>query len=157
MEDSFDTFDDVSSVAQVLVRKLQERIVDEGMVDSLMPSFSPMGADDRAVTAMAVLGTVEYFEYGTIFSFGFPSITLEGERSDWEALARMVGGLARFRDEVAEWARCLGKLVDGMLATFDRPEDPSVEEFWMKACHSAGGGGSGDVLMLSGWLTSFCW
>ncbi len=44
-----------------------------------------------------------------------------------------------------------------MLATFDRPEDPDVKEFRMKACHSAGEDGSGDVRTLSGWLTSFCW
>jgi hypothetical protein len=149
---------DVPAMAQALVRVLQAQIVDEGMVEWMMPGFSTTTEDDKAVAAVAVLGTMrQYFHYGAIQGCGFPSVTLEGERSDWEDLQRRVARLAHFGDEAAEWARCLGKVVEGMVASFDRPEDEQVKEFWMKASHSAGADGSGEPRTLSGWLTAFCW
>jgi hypothetical protein len=124
----------------------------------MMPGFSTTTEDDKAVAAMVVLGTMkEYFHYGAVLGCGFPSVTLEGERSDWEDLGRRVAMRSRFGDEAAEWARCLGKAVEGMVASFDRPEDEQLKEFWMKACHSAGANESGEMVTLSGWLTAFCW
>lgn len=44
-----------------------------------------------------------------------------------------------------------------MVASFDRPDDPAVRDFWMCACHSAGQHASGETVVPSGWLNVFCW
>ena len=144
--------------AQGLVRLVKGNMVDGEMVEWLMPGFSTTSEHDRATAAMVVLGVVkQFFSYVVTDGCGFPSVTLEGERSDWADLVGRVGRFAMFGEEAGEWARCLGKAVEGMLGSFDRPEDEQVKEFWMKACHSAGAEGSGEAARLSGWLTAFCW
>jgi hypothetical protein len=157
LDDGLDTVD-VATLVQALVKLVGRQMVDESMVGWLMPSFSTTRDDDQAVAAMVFLGAMkQYFSYQVNVGCGFPSVTLEGERRDWEDLRDRVGRLTQFGDDAAEWARCLGRAVDGMVESFDRPEDEETKDFWMRACHSAGAEASGSMITLSGWLTSFCW
>jgi hypothetical protein len=97
-----------------------------------------------------------YFEYRMTMGCGFPSVKLEGEKRDWEDMRERVEGFARYGDEPAEWAAYLRKALDYMVASFDRPDDQGIKDFWMRACHAAGSEGSGGVESLSGWITAFC-
>jgi hypothetical protein len=44
-----------------------------------------------------------------------------------------------------------------MVASFDRPDDEDVKQFWLRVVHQCGAGSSGGIVTLSGWLTAFCW
>ncbi|CAH0057145.1 unnamed protein product [Clonostachys solani] len=114
-------------------------------------------ANDRTVSALVLMATMKsYFEYVVMFGCGFPSVTLEGEREDWEELAARIQRFSKYGSEPAEWCIYLSKVAEKMVASFDRPDDQDIKDFWMQACHSAGASGSGGVTTLSGWLTAFC-
>ena len=153
---------DVGFITQALASMVREKLKDPNIAATLLPEFTTTTPHDRATAAMVFLGSMrEYFSYGIEFGCSFPSVTLLGERRDWAAmlpraawLATVVGG----RDvAVAAWAARVSKVLEYMVASFDRPDDADVRRFWNSAVHQAGGGPSGGLTTLSGWLTAFCW
>lgn len=61
-------------------------------------------------------------------------------------------------EELLKWTQALVGIVEYMVATFDRPEDADVRNFWRLAHHPV------YVMVdacsqstMSGWLTAFCW
>ncbi|KAK7926787.1 hypothetical protein PG985_003785 [Apiospora marii] len=157
---------DVSFLTERFVGLARDRLVDPGLADWLLPVFTTTLPHDRTVSAAVFLGTIrQYFRYDAMMDCGFPSVTLHGERSDWVALTAGVARLADFAacldnedaDSLRQWSRCLGVAIGRMVDSFDRPDDADVRDFWMRACHTAGEEGSGDTVILSGWLTAFAW
>jgi len=149
---------DVGLFARKMVDLMADYLVEPDVAEWLVPTFSTTTDDDRSVSAMIMMSTMKaYFEYVIMIGCGFPSVTLEGERGDWADLRERVRRFARYGAEPAEWSTYLGKTLDYMVASFDRPEHVDIEEFWMRAAHSVGSEGSGrGVISLSGWLTAFC-
>ncbi|QLI73533.1 uncharacterized protein G6M90_00g105660 [Metarhizium brunneum] len=116
------------------------------------------------------------FGYAAILGCSFPSVTLHGEREDWVDLLGRMARLAEFDTSgndmdnegngadsesrcrpMVQWSRALTVVVEFMVASFDRPNDERVHDFWRRACHSVGSEASGEPSTMSGWLTAFCW
>ncbi|KAH9230888.1 hypothetical protein K456DRAFT_1773562 [Colletotrichum gloeosporioides 23] len=157
---------DMAAITEHFVFLLRRYLVDPNLADWLLPTFSTTLPRDRSTVAAVFLGTMkQYLNYNVSVTCGFPSITLLGEASDWVELARCVARLADFNTDtldrdgssISEWSRCLVIVVEWLIASFDRPDDVDVRDFWTHACHSGGAGMSGGVVHLSGWLTVFCW
>ena len=149
---------DVGLFARKMVDLMSHFLVEPDVADWLVPRFSTTTDDDRSVAAMVMMSTMKaYFEYVMMCGCGFPSVTLEGERADWADMRDRVRRFANYGPEPAEWSTYLDKTLEYMVASFDRPEDDDVKDFWMRAAHWAGSEGSGrGVASLSGWLTAFC-
>ncbi len=82
---------------------------------------------------------------------GIPTVTLEGEKSDWEELYRRLGRLYELGDEPSVWAEMLRPILCRFVRAFDG--DPDVT-FWEHVVHrNTQMCGQDD---LSGWLTAFC-
>ena len=64
-----------------------------------------------------------YFEY----DFGTPSVTLDGEKSDWEEIFWRLDRLDDFGDEASAWADMLRPILRRFIVAFDG--DPDVP-FW---------------------------
>ncbi|KAK4102845.1 hypothetical protein N658DRAFT_522844 [Parathielavia hyrcaniae] len=136
---------DVGFVAQELASMVKQRLKDPNIATTLLPKFTTTTPHDQTTAAIVFLGAVkEYFGYGARLGCSFPSVTLLGERSDW---AYMLQRLAWFstidHEESVAWALRLTKTLEYMVASFDRPDDPDMKQFWMRAVHEAGSGGSG--------------
>lgn len=82
---------------------------------------------------------------------GIPSVTLEGEKADWEKLLSRLDKLPTFGPEPAAWAKLLQPILRRFVQAFDG--EPDVD-FWGRICHRHSGG-SGPTY-LSGWITTFC-
>ena len=82
---------------------------------------------------------------------GIPSVTLEGEKSDWERLLARLDKLDSFGEEPKIWAALLRPILTRFVRAFDG--EPDVD-FWSRVCHyhSQGSG----PCYLSGWITAFC-
>ena len=82
---------------------------------------------------------------------GIPSVTLEGEKSDWERLLTRLDKLDSFGEEPKAWAALLRPILTRFVRAFDG--EPDID-FWSQVCddHSFGSG----VSYLSGWITAFC-
>lgn len=59
-------------------------------------------------------------------------MTLYGERADWIDLADRAKRFATgFGEKAAAWSVLLGKVLDLMVASFDRPEAQEINDFWI--------------------------
>jgi Domain of unknown function (DUF4419) len=81
---------------------------------------------------------------------GLPSVTLEGERSDWVNLLNRIEKLDSFGEEPKAWAGLLRPILSRFVSSFDGSPDL---EFWNKICHYKSGGSGPDYLC--GWITAF--
>ena len=81
---------------------------------------------------------------------GLPSVTLEGEKSDWERLLARIDKLDSFGEEPKAWAAMLRPILTRFVKAFDEPDI----DFWGRVCHYHPQG-SGPTY-LSGWITAFC-
>ena len=82
---------------------------------------------------------------------GLPSVTLEGEKSDWERLLARIDKLDSFGEEPKAWAAMLRPILTRFVRAFDG--EPDID-FWSRVCHYHPQG-SGPTY-LSGWITAFC-
>lgn len=149
----------VGHFAQAMTLLIHENLVDVELRDWILPNFSTTTDNDKSVAAIVMMGTLqEYFEFSLSGGCGFPSVTLLGERSDWEEILCRVQKLPKYGDQPTEWSRLLIPIIENMIASFDQPNSQQVKDFWLQACHSAGrdGSGNGKIETLSGWLTAFC-
>ncbi|KAK4202757.1 hypothetical protein QBC40DRAFT_275659 [Triangularia verruculosa] len=150
---------DVNSIAQQLASMVKENLKDPSIATTLLPNFTTTTPHDRATASMVFLGTMkEYFDYGIRLGCSFPSVTLLGEKSDWADMLQRVGwfGTIKHGDAIS-WALRLKKVLEYMVASFDRPDDEEIRRFWRSAVHEHGEAMSGTVETLSGWLTAFCY
>jgi Domain of unknown function (DUF4419) len=81
---------------------------------------------------------------------GLPSVTLDGERSDWVNLLNRIEKLDSFGEEPKAWAALLRPILSRFVSSFDGRPDL---DFWGKICHYTSGGSGPSYL--SGWITAF--
>ena len=148
---------DMGRFAQAMTHLIQENVVDPQLRELIMPNFSTTTDDDKSVASIAMMGTLQsYFDYVLLCGCGFPSVTLQGEKSDWEEILLKVQQFSKYGPLATEWTRLLIPVIQYMIASFTQPTSPHVKSFWLRACHAAGADGSGSVRTLSGWITAFC-
>ncbi|KAH0537556.1 hypothetical protein FGG08_005655 [Glutinoglossum americanum] len=148
---------DAGKLAQEMTRLIHKDVVDQELRDWIIPNFSTTDDSDKSVASMVMMATLQnYYEYTLRGGCGFPSVTLLGEKSDWEEILRRVQRLPKYGDQTTEWNQLLVPIIKCTIATFDQPESRQIKDFWLRACHSTGRDGSGGVRSLSGWLTAFC-
>jgi len=148
---------DFGRFAQEMASVIQENVVDSELKSWMLPSFSTTEDHDKSVASFVMMGTLQkYFNYMMKCGCGLPSVTLLGERSDWEEIQRKLDKLPTYGPEPAEWAEVLRVVLRYMIKTFDNPDSREVKNFWLRVCHTAGREGSRlGVKSLSGWITAF--
>lgn len=138
--------------------ELGKNINDPSLKDWILQEFSTTTDTDRAVAAIAMMGTLQaYFTYMSYLRCGIPSVTLEGTREDWVKLRDAVADpkrLPMFGKETEEWSRVLGGVLNRFVDSYDRPSSLKTKNFWQNIAHYSGGG-SGPRYW-SGWITAFC-
>lgn len=89
-----------------------------------------------------MMGTFQkYFSYKMILKCGTPTVPFLGDREDWARLVTKLNKIPRLGKEPAAFARLLRPVLEGFVASSDRPDDPAVVDFWRKCDHKSGGGG----------------
>jgi len=102
-----------------------------------------------------MMGAVKsYFDFKCTLTCGIPSVTLLGEREDWEDILQRLDKLAVLGDEAAQFGNVLRPILRNFIATLDPQPSAATRDFWSKIAHHYSGG-SGPSYM-SGWLTAFC-
>lgn len=90
-----------------------------------MPDFSTTTSSDCAVAAILMMGAMQkYFDYGCCLDCGIPSVTLLGEREDWQNILNRLDKLSEFGDEPTTFAELLRPVMHNFIAAFDSKPDP---------------------------------
>ncbi|USP79873.1 hypothetical protein yc1106_07147 [Curvularia clavata] len=120
-----------------------------------MPAFSTTTINDRTTAAVLMMESMQaYFSYGYELMCGLPSITLLGERADYEDILVRLDKFPNLGPETSKFADLLRPVLRRFLATFDPAQDAASLDFWGRIAHESSGGSGPSYL--GGWLTAFC-
>jgi hypothetical protein len=146
---------DFSKVAEKMTGEIEKNLVDPSFGEWVMPNFTTTTDTDRTVAGILLMGALQnYFSYKMTLLCGLPSVTLLGDKSDWDALLRRIELIPKFGPETAQWYRLLKPVLTRFVGTFDSPESPETKDFWQNIVHYSSGGSGPSYL--SGWITAFC-
>lgn len=138
---------------------LTQNIKDPKLREWIMPEFSTTTDSDRVTAAIIMMGTLQkFFAYSLNISCGIPSVTLLGEKKDWEDLEERLTYLIDIpseQDEMPAWISLLTGVLGYFIETFSAPDSPNVVTFWQRAVHQYKDNYSGDK-HITGWLLAFC-
>ncbi|RAK82051.1 DUF4419 domain-containing protein [Aspergillus fijiensis CBS 313.89] len=146
---------DFGAIALALSTAIQNNVVDPDLRAWVMPEFSTTTENDRVVAAILLMGSMQkYFSFSAFLLCGIPTVTMLGERRDWEMLVEKLDRLPALGDEPARFAALLRPVLTRFVACFDDPTGPAAREFWGRCVHRLIPGSGEDFL--SGWITAFC-
>ncbi|PPQ68079.1 hypothetical protein CVT24_002943 [Panaeolus cyanescens] len=143
---------DFGKLATRMTTAIQENVVDPELQQWILPNFSTTTSNDTVVCAVTMMATMKaYFTYEFQLRCGIPSVTLLGEKEDWERILEKIEKLKTFGAEPTLWASLLRPIITCFLDAFHGNYNI---QFWSRICHidSFGSGPS----YLSGWINAFC-
>ncbi|CAN9193068.1 unnamed protein product [Alternaria alternata] len=151
---SIETFD-AGKLAIWLTEAMDQYLVDPGLRDWIMPSFTTTTRIDTETAAIIMMGAMQkYFSYRMGLTCGIPSVTLLGEKADWVDLRQRLNKLPEFGQEPRQFAALLSPILDYFIATFEDSDNHRVVDFWTKIADKESN--SSGPSYLSGWITAFC-
>ena len=146
---------DFGALAVRMTAMMEKYIVQENLREWIMPDFTTTTSADTVTAAVLMMGAMQkYFSYRMTLTCGIPSVTLLGEKEDWEKIRKRLDFPPQLGKEAETFASLLVPVVDNFIHSFEAPESETVTSFWSKIAHHEDMG-SGPTY-LSGWITAFC-
>jgi hypothetical protein len=138
---------------------IQERVKTDWLLEWIMPGFSTSTEDDVMTASVLMMGLMQqYFDYTISIICGLPSITLLGEKADWESLLAKLDRLPEFGHEPASYSNQLRPILKRFIASFEEPDSEETRAFWNTVVHAEATDGrlcGAPPFYLSGWLMGF--
>ncbi|KAL8764351.1 MAG: hypothetical protein Q9184_000056 [Pyrenodesmia sp. 2 TL-2023] len=120
----------------------------------LTPWISSDHDSDIVAASMLLMGaTQEYFTCKCTTRCGLPSVTLLGERADWELILTRIKKLKEYEEEPTQFYNLLKPVVSRFVNSFHNPFSKDTVEYWQQIAHHDNGSGRHHY---SGWITAFC-
>jgi hypothetical protein len=134
---------------------LEKEVKDPSLRDWIIPAFTTTSQNDVVVSSIVMMATLQkYFSYECVMLCGLPSVTLLGEKADYELILERLEYLYQFGEEPATFAEYLKPFIRHFISSFDKPDSEVTKDFWNRIA-SQYHRGSGSA-RLTGWITSFC-
>ncbi|KDQ19405.1 hypothetical protein BOTBODRAFT_153311 [Botryobasidium botryosum FD-172 SS1] len=142
---------DFAFLARRMGDLLHAILTDKSFHKWLLPDFTTTTLSDTTICAVIMMATLQQYDnHGFWGGCGIPTVTLEGEKSDWETIYERLDKLEELGDEPTAWAGMLRPILRRFVSAFDGSPDV---DFWTKIDHHDGGSSPNH---LSGWITAFC-
>lgn len=139
-----------------MTQLIAENVKDPSLREWIIPSFTTTTELDRAVAAIMMMATMQnHFTYSCSILCGLPSVTLLGEKSDWEDLAKRAERLVTFGEQPKQWYTLLEPVLARFVTSFDTPEAEETNDFWQKISHYSGGGSEPTYLSVSYYFSRY--
>ncbi|KAG8525227.1 uncharacterized protein KY384_008871 [Bacidia gigantensis] len=145
---------DFGDFAKKMTGLIDANVVDAELRDWIMPDFSTTTEHDRVVASILMMGTMQkFFSYGASVMCGLPSVTLLGEKDDYERIYARLDKLKTFGDEPSTFCDLLKPVIRRFVLSFDEPQSGEVLSFWQRVLDVKSGSG---FTRYSGWIAAFC-
>ncbi|KAL8999672.1 MAG: hypothetical protein Q9169_001489 [Polycauliona sp. 2 TL-2023] len=146
---------DFAVFAKEMGELIEQNVVDPELRRWMMPAFSTTTKQDIIVASILLMGSCQkYFDFGCCLMCGLPSVTLLGEKADWELLLTRLEKLKDYGEEPTQFYTMLKPVVSRFVGSFDNPTGSDIIDFWQrmadKICQGSG------PSYYSGWITAFC-
>lgn len=128
---------DWGSFASRMTHLLHQNVIDPELREWIMPAFSTTTQDDEIVASIVMMASLQkYFEYKFSFACGLPSVTLLGEKSDYELILHRLDKLRSYGEEPTKFADLLTAVLKRFIRSFEKPEDEEIIDFWNRIVSS---------------------
>jgi hypothetical protein len=78
---------DWAKFSYLMTKKMEEHIHDPILKDWILPAFSTTTKHDQAIASIVTMSMMQkYFSYHGEETCGIPSVTLDGQKEDWEKI-----------------------------------------------------------------------
>ncbi|MCJ1353335.1 MAG: hypothetical protein MMC33_003320 [Icmadophila ericetorum] len=146
---------DFGKLAMEMGELLEINVVDPELREWIMLDLSTTTKEDEILASILMMGAFKgYFTYVCRTGCGFPSVTLLGEKEDWERLLQKLEKLKTFGEDTTKWYHLLVPIVSRFVRTFDEPKSKDIIHFRNRIAHCKGRSGS---TYYCGWITAFCY
>lgn len=99
---------DFARFPQKMSHLMEKNIKDPRLRTWIMPDFTTTTDTDKVVCSVVMMATLQkYFSYKLCLECGIPSVTLLGERRDYENIMKRLEKLLSFGEETGEWSQLL--------------------------------------------------
>ncbi|TFK58704.1 hypothetical protein BDN72DRAFT_781737, partial [Pluteus cervinus] len=127
-------------------------LVDKSLKDWILPSFTTTTTCDTTCASIMMMATLKtFFHYRMTGGCGLSSITLLGEKSDYEQILNRITKLSEFGAEAQLWRYLLQPIISRFIAAFEGVQDRG---FWGTIVHHQVN--MSGPSWYSGWVTAFC-
>ncbi|KAI4113340.1 MAG: hypothetical protein LQ338_008192, partial [Usnochroma carphineum] len=146
---------DFGRLAKQMSELIEQNVVDPELRRWMMPAFTTTTKNDIVVASILLMGaTQQYFDFKCSLLCGLPSVTLLGNKEDWELILARLEKLKEYGEEPTQFYNLLKPVVSRFVEGFDNPTSNDTIIFWQRiAHHNVKGSG---LSYLSGWITAFC-
>lgn len=125
-----------SVFAQKMSHLIQKNVLDPELRGWVMPAFSTTTEHDSVVAAILLMGvTQKYFSYGLRMTCGIPSVTLLGQKTDWQLIYSRLDKLETFGAEPSQFCKLLRPVISHFIDSFDNPTSDEIISFWQRIAH----------------------
>ncbi|KAL8777590.1 MAG: hypothetical protein Q9213_007798 [Squamulea squamosa] len=146
---------DYGVFAKQMGEVIERHVVDPELRRWMMPAFTTTTEHDTIIASILLMGSCqEYFEYTCGIVCGLPSVTLLGDRADWELILTRIEKLKEYGEEPTQFYTLLKPVLSRFVKSFNNPTDKEIISFWNRIA-SEFDEGSGPTYY-SGWITAFC-
>ena len=132
---------DLRQFAKDMTGLIAQNIKDPSLREWIVPAFTTTTHEDKVVASILMMGMMKkYFAYCGGVTCGIPSVTLLGEKKDWEEILRRIEFLREIPDppptvlgfstDMQDWYSHLKSIVSNFVLTFDAPDSDHVVDFW---------------------------
>ena len=140
---------------QKVVDRLGQLVTDRDLRQWILPNFSTTESEDKAVCSIVMTSTLQhYVRYKLRPRCGLPTVSLLGNKSDWEAIMTRIEKLHTFDDETWAWYRLLSQVISHFIKVFEDPDSTENKDFWQNVAQFKTIDG---LNYLDGWITAFCY
>lgn len=145
---------DYGLFARQISELIEENVVDPEIRSWMMPAFSTTTDDDIVIACILLMGaTQKYFTFKCRTSCGLPSVTLLGDRADWELILTRIEKLKEYGEEPTQFYNLLKPVMLRFVKSFNNPSSDEIVGFWNSIAQHDKGSGRDHY---SGWITAFC-
>ena len=146
---------DFGAFAQRVSHLIEENVLDSELREWVMPAFSTSTQHDNVVAAILLMGvTQKYFSFTARMLCGLPSVTLLGQKKDWQLIYSRLDKLETFGAEPSQFCKLLRPVIPRFIGSFDEPTSNETISFWQHIAHVYWMGSA--TKYYSGWITAFC-
>ncbi|EFC38303.1 predicted protein [Naegleria gruberi] len=145
---------DCADLTLRMTEQIAKNIKDPSVRDWIMPDFSTTTNLEKMVGAVVLMSTTKnYFDYKYVLRCGLPSVTLLGEKEDWQNLYERAKRLIEF-DTKAKLMKKWSDMLLPVLEQFVKSASGNPDTKWWNRIAHVFGGGSGPTY-ISGWIGVF--
>lgn len=121
---------DFGLFAKEMGEMIERNVVDPELRRWMMPAFTTTTQKDTVIASILMMGvTQKYFDFRCVLACGLPSVTLLGDKADWELILSRLEKLTEYGEEPTQFFKLLKPVLSRFVESFESPASQKIVDF----------------------------